>query len=103
MVQAMDAESVLAVAAGTGGVVMGLAPLLQLRRIRERGHADDVSITFLLIIAAGAAVWMAYGFALPNLALILPNVVAVATNLATALTAARFRSAPATAGSARGA
>lgn len=94
----MDAEPVLAVAAATGGVFMALAPLLQLRRIRERGHADDVSIPFLLIIAAGAAVWLAYGFALPNVALILPNVVAVFTNLATAAAAARFRSAAAVAG-----
>jgi MtN3 and saliva related transmembrane protein len=88
----MDPEPVLAVAASTGGVLMGLAPLLQLRRMRVRGHSDDVSIPFLLVIAGGAAVWLAYGFAIPNAALIIPNIVAVVTNIITALTAARLRS-----------
>jgi uncharacterized protein with PQ loop repeat len=87
----MDAESVLAVAAGTGGMVMALAPLLQLRRMHLRGHSDDVSIPFLLVIAAGAAVWLAYGVALPNAALIIPNIVAVLTNLLTATAATRYR------------
>jgi uncharacterized protein with PQ loop repeat len=89
----VDPEPLLAVAAATGGVIMALAPLLQLRRIRERGHGDDVSIPFLLVIAAGAAVWLAYGVAMPNAALIIPNAVAIVTNLATALTAARHRTA----------
>lgn len=90
----MDAEGVLAVSAATGGVFMSLAPLLQLRRIRQRGHADDVSIAFLLIIAAGAAMWTAYGLSMPNAALVIPNALGVFTNLGTALTAARHRTAP---------
>jgi uncharacterized protein with PQ loop repeat len=87
----VDPESVLAIAAATGGVCMSLAPLLQLRRIHERGHADDVSITFLLVIAVGAAIWTAYGVSMPNVALVIPNALGIVTNLATAVTAARHR------------
>ncbi len=87
----MEAEPVLAVAAATGGICMALSPLLQLRRVLERGSSDDISIPFLLIVAVGATVWFAYGIAMPNAALIVSNAVAVATNLATIATVRRFR------------
>ena len=68
---------VLAVLAASWAVIMGLAPLLQLRRMVHTGSADDVSIGYLLILLPGYGLWIAYGISAANLALIVPNSVAL--------------------------
>jgi len=47
--------TVLAVAAASWGVVMALAPLLQLRRMLGRRSSDDVSIGYLVLLLPGSA------------------------------------------------
>lgn len=42
--------TLLAVAAASWGVVMALAPLLQLRRMLHRDSSDDVSIGYLVLL-----------------------------------------------------
>jgi MtN3 and saliva related transmembrane protein len=86
----MQAVAVLGTAASSFGVVMASAPLLQARTIWRRRSAADVSQSFLAIIAFGAILWAAYGFADRNWFIVVPNVVAVGTNLVTLHLARRF-------------
>jgi uncharacterized protein with PQ loop repeat len=55
---------------------MGLAPLLQVRRMLLRHSSADVSIGYLLILLPGFALWVAYGLASSQVALVVPNFVA---------------------------
>jgi hypothetical protein len=45
----VDATDIFGPLASFMGVLMSLAPLFQVRRILERGQADDVSRAFLII------------------------------------------------------
>jgi MtN3 and saliva related transmembrane protein len=90
----MQAVDVFGMAAASFGVVMASAPLLQARTIWLRRSADDVSQSFLAIIAFGAVLWALYGFADRNWFIFVPNVVAVVTNLLTLHLARRFAGPP---------
>ena len=81
----------LAVAAATWGVVMALAPLLQLRRMLRRRSPDDVSIGYLLPLLPGFCLWVSYGIASGDTALVIPNTVAAIIGGVTIAVAARLR------------
>ena len=81
----------LAVVAASWGVMMALSPILQLRRILERRSSADISIASMAVLQVGFTLWMAYGFALGNVAIILPNSVAFLVGAATLAIAIRFR------------
>jgi MtN3 and saliva related transmembrane protein len=81
----------LALAAGSFGIAMGLSPLLQLRRVRRRRSSADVSLAYLAVLLVGFALWLSYGIALGNAALIVSNVVALTTNVLTIAAVLRFR------------
>lgn len=81
----------LAVAAAAWGVLMAISPLLQIRRIVERRSSADVSIAYLAVLQIGFMLWVGYGLALGNFAIVLPNTVACLVGLATILIALRFR------------
>ncbi len=81
----------LALAAGSFGIAMGLSPLLQLRRVHRRRSSADVSLAYLAVLLVGFALWLAYGIALGNAALIVSNVVALTTNVLTIAAVVRFR------------
>lgn len=68
--------TVLAVAAASWGVVMALAPLLQLRRMLRRRSSEDVSIGYLVLLLPGFCLWVSYGIAAGDIALVIPNTVA---------------------------
>ena len=74
----------LAVAAACWGVLMAVSPVLQIARMRARGSSDDVSIGYLAVLVPGFVLWLGYGLAASNWALVVPNAVA-ATVGATAL------------------
>ena len=82
----------LAITAATYGVLMAIAPLLQIRRMLETRSSADVSLGYLWVIEIGFGLWMAYGISLPNLAIVIPNSVALTVGLATILVARHFRS-----------
>lgn len=90
---------VLAGLAATWAVIMGLAPLLQLRRMVQRGSADDVSIGYLLILLPGFGLWIAYGVSATNMALVVPNVVGLLVASLTTGYAVRLRGSAARSGS----
>lgn len=82
---------VLAVVAGGWAVLMGLAPLLQLRRMLRRRSSADVSVAYLLVLLPGFALWVAYGVASHDTALVIPNAVAFVVGATTACCAIRLR------------
>jgi len=84
------ATSILAVTAASWAVVTGLAPLLQLRRMLER-RSDDISFGYLFLLLPGFALWVAYGVAAGNAALVVPNTVAFAVGALNAWWALRPR------------
>jgi uncharacterized protein with PQ loop repeat len=57
----------------------------------ETRSTADVSLGYLWVIEVGFGLWIAYGLSLPNLAIVIPNSVALAVGLATILVARRFR------------
>jgi MtN3 and saliva related transmembrane protein len=81
----------LAVMAASWGVLMAISPLLQIRRILERRSSADVSIGYLLVLQVGFTLWMAYGAALGNLAIVIPNTTAFVIGVATILFTFRYR------------
>ena len=87
----MSPTTVLAVAAASCGIAMGLSPLLQLRRVAIRRSSADVSVAYLGVLLVGFMLWLSYGIALHDAPLIVSNVVALATNVVTIATVLRFR------------
>ena len=87
----MSPITVLAVAAATCGIAMGLSPLLQLRRVTARRSSADVSVGYLAVLGVGFTLWLSYGIALGNAPLIVSNVVALTTNVLTIAAVLRFR------------
>jgi uncharacterized protein with PQ loop repeat len=88
-------ESVLAVAAATWGVVMGISPLLQMRRMLRERSSRDVSLGYFGVLLVGFVLWLAYGIAASNPALIVPNTVALLVASGTLAVAVRLRKGPA--------
>ena len=87
----MDATDIFGPIASAMGVLMSLAPLFQVRRILERRQADDVSIAFLAVIAAGASAWCAYGISTGDPYLIIPNTLGVITNVGTLMVVRHYQ------------
>lgn len=84
-------ETTLAFTAASWAIAMALGPILQIRRIVEHRSSRDVSIGYFLILVVGFVLWVAYGLAASNLALVIPNSVAAVVIVATILVALRFR------------
>ena len=87
----MSVETVLALAASSFGVVMGVGPSLQIRRMLRERSSRDVSIGYFVIIAVGSLLWASYGVSLGNLALVIPNSVGFLVTIVTILVALRLR------------
>ena len=81
----------LAVAAAAWGVLMGISPLLQIRRMLRQRSSRDVSVGYFAILLVGFGLWIGYGIAARNLALIVPNTVAMIIGAATIAIAVRLR------------
>ena len=81
----------LGVAAASWGVIMGLSPVLQIRRIIRRRSSEDVSISYFGVLLIGFFLWMAYGIAIGDLVLIIPNSVAICIAIATIVVGRRYR------------
>ena len=81
----------LAAAAATWGVAMAVSPLLQIRAIRAHKSSQGVSVAYQQVLLVGFILWLAYGIALHNVAIIIPNVVAAIVSAATILVSLRYR------------
>ena len=82
---------VLAVIASAWGVLMGIAPLLQIRRMLRERSSQDVSVGYFMILLAGFLLWISYGIAAGNMVLVIPNSVALLVGIALVTVALRLR------------
>jgi MtN3 and saliva related transmembrane protein len=80
----------LAVAAAVWGVLMGISPILQIRRMLRQRSSRDVSIGYFAVLLVGFLLWISYGIAARNLALIVPNAVALLIGASTIAVALRL-------------
>jgi MtN3 and saliva related transmembrane protein len=69
----MTTVDMLAIGAAIAGVLMAIAPTLQVRRMRRMRSSNDVSVLYLSMLDAGFVLWLAYGLALGNFAMIISN------------------------------
>jgi MtN3 and saliva related transmembrane protein len=81
----------LAIAAAGWGTIMALSPILQIRRIVIRRSSADVSLAYLAVLQLGFGLWVAYGLALGNPVLVVPNFLASVVGAVTIFVAARNR------------
>jgi len=81
----------LAVTASSWGVLMGLAPVLQIRRMLRERSSREVSLGYFTILLAGFLLWICYGMAIGNLALVIPNGIALLVGVALVTVALRLR------------
>lgn len=84
--------SFLGIAAATWGVVMAVAPLLQVRRMVIRRSSDDLSLGYFAVLLPGFALWMGYGWAGADWPLVVPNALALAVGVATVIVGRLLRS-----------
>jgi len=75
------AVSVLAVSASAWGVLMGLSPVLQIRRMLRERSSRQVSLGYFAILLAGFLLWISYGIAAGNVWLVVPNSIALLVGL----------------------
>jgi len=85
------AQTFLAAAASSWAVLMGLAPLLQIRRMTRERSSQGVSLGYFSILLVGFALWIGYGAAAGILALVIPNTVSLLVGTATMVVTVRFR------------
>jgi len=83
--------SVLAVTASAWGVLMGISPVLQIRRMLRERSSREVSLGYYVILLAGFLLWISYGIAAQNLVLIIPNTIALLVGLTLVAVALRLR------------
>jgi uncharacterized protein with PQ loop repeat len=81
----------LAIAAATWGIAMALSPLLQIRAMRAHQSSQAVSVGYQQVLLVGFVLWLSYGIALHNAAIIVPNVLATVVSVTTIVVALRFR------------
>jgi MtN3 and saliva related transmembrane protein len=84
-------ESTLAFTAAAWAIAMALGPVLQIRRIVDQQSSRGVAISYFVVLLVGFGLWIAYGVAAANLALIVPNTVAAIVMVATIGVAVRYR------------
>jgi len=88
------AQTVLAVAASTWAVLMGIAPVLQIRRMLRQRSSRDVSVGYFTILLVGFALWIVYGAAAGIIALVIPNTVALLIGATVVIVALHLRRPP---------
>src|SRR5689334_907273 len=73
------------------GLVMALAPLLQVRVVVRRRDSAGASVAWPAVLLVGFVLWLLYGLTLGNMPLILTNTVATLVCLTTVVVLLRFR------------
>jgi MtN3 and saliva related transmembrane protein len=51
----------LAITAAVWGVLMGVSPVLQIRRMLRQRSSRDVSISYFAVLLVGFVLWLSYG------------------------------------------
>jgi uncharacterized protein with PQ loop repeat len=87
----LSTPEILGVIATTAGILMALAPWLQLRRIRRTGSSRDVSLLYLTLLDLGFIAWIAYGWSIGNPALLISNATSLTFMTLTIIVALAYR------------
>ena len=87
----MTAETALAFVASSYGVVMAIAPMLQIRAILRTRDSSSVSAGYQRVLLVGFLLWLGYGLASDNWAIIVPNIVAAIVSVVTIAVTLRYR------------
>jgi MtN3 and saliva related transmembrane protein len=82
---------VLATVAATWGVAMAVSPILQIRAIRAHRSSRGVSVAYQQVLLVGFILWLSYGIALHNIAIIIPNIVAAVVSVVTIFVSRHYR------------
>lgn len=83
--------ALLGVLAALWGLVMAVAPLLQIRQMWVRRSARDVSVGYFAVLLPGFVLWGAYGISRGDWALVVPNSVALLVGTTALVVAAVLR------------
>jgi MtN3 and saliva related transmembrane protein len=86
-------ETELGIAAAAWGVLMAISPTLQIRKMLQHRSSREVSVAYFCVLLVGFVLWIAYGIAIANWYLIVPNSVALTVCATTIAVALRFRAA----------
>ena len=81
----------LAFVAAGWGIAMAVFLLLQIRKIVQHRSSHGVSLGYMTVLFVGFLLWLAYGIALGNWAMIVPNIVAAIVIVATMAVTLRYR------------
>jgi len=87
----MSTTTLLAIIASSWGIAMALSPTLQIRHMVASRSSSGISIPYLGVLVVGFALWLAYAVALGNLALIIPNTIALIVGATTIAVARHYR------------
>jgi MtN3 and saliva related transmembrane protein len=87
----MNVTDALGAAALMAGLLMAVAPVLQVRRMLNTRSSRDFSIGYPTLLSVGFVLWMAYGVALGNLPMMLSNTASLTFMLMTIGVALYFR------------
>jgi uncharacterized protein with PQ loop repeat len=84
-------DDVLGTAAAAWGILMAVSPGLQIRKMLHHHSSREVSIAYFWVLLVGFTLWVAYGLAISNWFLVVPNAVAFAVCSTTIAVALRYR------------
>jgi MtN3 and saliva related transmembrane protein len=73
------------------GVLMALAPLLQVRIVIRRRNSEGASATWIVILLVGFILWLCYGISTGDRPLIITNSASSLIALATLAVIVRYR------------
>ena len=88
------AQTILATAASSWAVLMGIASVLQIRRVLREQSSREMSLTYFAVPLIGFLLWIAYGAAAGILAQVIPNALALLIGAAVVIAAQRLRRCP---------
>jgi MtN3 and saliva related transmembrane protein len=94
----MNVTEALGTAALIAGLMMAVAPALQVRRMLQTRSSRDFSLAYPTLLCVGFVLWMAYGISLANLPMMLSNTASLTFMIATIVVALYFRRAAASGG-----
>jgi MtN3 and saliva related transmembrane protein len=87
-------RSALALVTTCWGIVMSVAPLLQVRVIRRRRDSTGVSLGWPAVLLVGFVLWLLYGITIRNVPLIVTNIVSTLVCVFTLTMIIRYRRPP---------
>lgn len=87
----MSTADILGIVATLAGLGMAASPMLQIRRMRRTRSSNDVSLLYLGMLNIGFVAFIAYGYSISNLVLLISNTASLVIMTITIITALFYR------------